>query len=49
MPHFKHENVPRKRRPLSFYEARAKKRGFTNLVDAVEITANDASRGWEMM
>ena len=48
-PHSKEVKPPRKRRPLSYYEARAKKRGLTNLVDAIEITPDDAPRGLEMM
>jgi antitoxin component of MazEF toxin-antitoxin module len=47
-PHSKQAKQPRKRRPMSFYEARAKKRGLTHLVDAVEITPDDAPRGLEM-
>jgi antitoxin component of MazEF toxin-antitoxin module len=46
-PHFS-QSKPRKRRPLSFYEARAKKRGLSHLVDAVEITLDDAPRGLEI-
>ena len=48
-PHSKQTKSPRKRRPLSFYEARGKKRGLTKLVDAVEISPDDAPRGLEMM
>ena len=48
-PHAKLAKGPRQRRPLSFYEARAKKLGLVNLVEAVEITPNDAPRGLEMM
>jgi antitoxin component of MazEF toxin-antitoxin module len=37
----------RQRRPLSFYENRAKERGLAGLVQAVEIMPNDAPRGME--
>jgi antitoxin component of MazEF toxin-antitoxin module len=41
--------APRQRRPFSFYENRAKKLGLANLVEAVEITPDDAPRGLEIM
>ena len=40
---------PRQRRAWSFYEAKAKKLGLFTLVEAVEITPDDAPRGLEMM
>lgn len=39
----------RGRRPLSFYEQRAKERGLSCLVEAVEILPNDAPRGLEVL
>jgi antitoxin component of MazEF toxin-antitoxin module len=48
-PHSKQVKPLRKRRPLSFYEARARKRDLTNLIDAIEIIPNDVPRGLEMM
>ena len=39
----------RQRRPIAFYEERAKARGFDGLVQAVEIMPDDAPRGMEAL
>jgi len=44
------EEPARKRRPLSFYERRAKERGLTSLMgQPVEIMPDDAPRGREAL
>jgi len=39
----------RARRPLSFYQQRATQRGLPGLIEAVEITPDDAPRGLEAL
>lgn len=48
-PQVKSTTRPRLRRPLSFYEQRARELGLTSLIQAVEIMPDDASRGMEKL
>lgn len=40
---------PRQRRPLSFYEARARARGLAGMIEATEIMPDDQPRGLEVL
>ena len=48
-PQVKVSPLARQRRPLSFYDHRAKARGLSGLIQAVEIMPDDAPRGLEAL